>query len=103
MKQFKLNNVKAEALDGTMTINGSYSTKENKKKPAIALSYDVKGLDVQKTFYAFNTVQKLMPVGKYIEWQITSQLPSPVIWEKICIPISTRSVAMEICYYSKAC
>lgn len=70
----KLNNVKADALDGTMTVNGSYSTKENKKKPAIALNYDVKGLDIQKTFYAFNTVQKLMPVGKYIDGKLTSQL-----------------------------
>jgi hypothetical protein len=70
----KLSNVKADALDGTMTVNGSYSTKENKKKPAITMSYDVKGLDVQKTFYAFNTVQKLMPVGKFIDGKLTSQL-----------------------------
>ena len=70
----KLSNVKADALDGTMTVNGSYSTKESKKKPAITMSYDVKGLDVQKTFYAFNTVQKLMPVGKYVDGKLTSQL-----------------------------
>ncbi|MBS1598112.1 MAG: hypothetical protein JST75_07785 [Bacteroidetes bacterium] len=70
----KLTNVKANALDGTMAINGSYSTKENKKKPAITMSYDVKGLDVQKTFYAFNTVQKLMPVGKFIDGKLNSQL-----------------------------
>ncbi len=70
----KLNNVKANALDGTMIINGSYSTKENKKKPDIAFSYDLKGLDVQKTFYAFNTVQKLMPIGKFIDGKMTSQM-----------------------------
>jgi len=70
----KLSNIKADALDGTMTVNGSYSTKENKKKPAIALSYDVKGLDIQKTFYAFNTVQKLMPAGKFIDGKLTSQM-----------------------------
>jgi hypothetical protein len=29
---------------------------------------------VQKTFYAFNTVQKLMPIGKYISGKLTSQL-----------------------------
>ena len=70
----KMNNIKGNALDGTMQINGSYSTKEDKKKPAISLSYDVKGLDVQKTFYAFNTVQKLMPAGKFIAGKLTSQL-----------------------------
>jgi hypothetical protein len=69
-----LNNVKADALDGTMVVNGTYSTKENKLKPAISLTYDVKGFDVQKTFYAFNTLQKLMPVGKFISGTLSSQL-----------------------------
>jgi hypothetical protein len=70
----RLTNVKGDALDGTMLINGSYSTKESKQKPDISLSYDVKGLDVQKTFYAFNTVQKLMPAGKFIAGKLSSQL-----------------------------
>ena len=70
----KLNNVKANALDGTMAINGYYSTKKDKKNPDISLTYDVKGLDVQKTFLAFNTVQKLMPVGEYLSGKLSSQL-----------------------------
>ena len=37
----KLNNINGNALDGTIEINGAYSTKESKIKPAIALSYDV--------------------------------------------------------------
>lgn len=69
-----LNNINGNALDGVMQVNGSYSTKQNKKQPDISLSYDVKGLDVQKTFYAFNTVQKLMPAGKFISGKLTSQL-----------------------------
>ena len=70
----QINNVQANALDGTMTINGSYSTKENKLKPAISLTYDVKGLDVQKTFYAFNTLDKIMPVGKFISGKLSSKM-----------------------------
>ena len=70
----KMNNIKGNALDGSMQINGSYSTKEDKKKPDISLSYDVKGLDVQKTFYAFNTVQKLMPAGQFLSGKLSSQL-----------------------------
>lgn len=70
----QINNVKANALDGTMAINGTYSTKENKLKPAVSLTYDVKGLDVQKTFYAFNTLEKLMPIGKFISGKLSSQL-----------------------------
>jgi hypothetical protein len=69
-----LKDIKANALDGTMNISGSYSTKLDKKKPDISLTYDVQGLDVQKTFYAFNTVQKLMPVGKFIAGKMSSKL-----------------------------
>jgi hypothetical protein len=70
----KLNNVNGNALDGTMKINGSYSTKESKTKPAIAMSYEVAQVDIQKTFYAFNTAQKLMPIGKYLSGKLTSVL-----------------------------
>lgn len=69
-----LKNVQMEALDGTLALNGSYSTKESKKKPDITMAYDVQNLDVQKTFFAFNTVQKLMPVGKFISGKLTSKL-----------------------------
>ncbi len=70
----QLNNIKGNALDGSMIINGSYSTAVSKKKPDITLNYDVKDLDVEKTFYAFNTVQKLMPVGQFIAGKLNSQL-----------------------------
>ncbi|HEX6169769.1 MAG TPA: AsmA-like C-terminal region-containing protein [Chitinophagaceae bacterium] len=70
----KLKDVKTEALDGTMNFNGSYSTKTNKKDPAININYDVKDLDIQKTFYAFNTVQKLMPIGQFLAGKLQSQL-----------------------------
>ena len=70
----KLNQVKGKALEGVIQINGSYSTKADKMNPDIALTYDVKDLDVQKTFYAFNTVQKLMPAGQFIAGKLNSQL-----------------------------
>lgn len=70
----KLNNIHGDALDGTITINGAYSTKENKKNPSISMSYNVDKVDIQKTFYAFNTVQKLMPIGKFLAGKLTSSL-----------------------------
>jgi hypothetical protein len=70
----KLQNVKAEALDGTIALDGSYSTKTNKKHPAISMSYDVNDMDVQKVFYSFNTVQSLMPIGKFLAGKLNSQL-----------------------------
>lgn len=70
----KLSNIKGNALDGTIEMNGSYSTRDNKKKPAITMQYDVKNLDVQKTFNTFVTVQKLMPIGKFLGGKMSSKL-----------------------------
>lgn len=69
----RLQNVNMEALGGTLALSGAYSTQQSKTNPAIAFSYDVRNLDVQKAFYAFNTVQKLMPVGQALAGRLTSQ------------------------------
>ena len=34
----------------------------------------MKGLDVQKTFFAFNTLEKIMPIGKFLSGKLSSQL-----------------------------
>lgn len=70
----KLNNVSGKALDGTIMMNGTYSTKNSKKKPDISIAYKVANVDIQKTFYAFNTIQKLMPIGKFLAGKLSSQL-----------------------------
>jgi hypothetical protein len=69
-----LQQIKANALQGTMEVNGSYSTRESKQHPDINLAYNVQDLDVQQTFNAFNTVQKLMPIGQFLSGKISSQL-----------------------------
>ena len=88
----KLNNVNGFALDGVIKINGSYSTKISKTKPAIAMSYDVAGVDIQKTFYAFNTAQKLMPIGKFLSGKLTSVLSANgKLGDNMSIDMSTIS------------
>jgi hypothetical protein len=66
--------VKANGLDGDITLDGTYSTLENKENPEFALNYDVKTLDVQKTFFAFNTIRKIMPVAKFISGNINAHM-----------------------------
>ena len=73
-EKIMLQNLNAGALDGTASINGSYSTKLNKEKPDINLSYDIKNVDIQKAFYAYNTIQSLMPIGKFLAGKLSSQL-----------------------------
>ena len=70
----KMTNVKAKALSGDLQIGGYYSTKIDAKKPDIALTYNVANVDIQQTFLAFNTVQKLMPIGQFLSGKLTSQL-----------------------------
>ena len=66
--------VKANGLDGDISLDGTYSTLENKENPAFALNYDVKALDVQKTFFAFNTIRKIMPVAKFISGNVNAHM-----------------------------
>ncbi len=70
----QLQQVQTEALDGTIAFNGSYSTKVNKTQPDISINYDIKDVDVQKAFFAYNTMQKLMPISKFLSGKLTSQL-----------------------------
>jgi hypothetical protein len=70
----QLIHVKANGLDGDITMDGTYSTLENKESPEFALNYDVKGLDIQKTFFAFNTIRKIMPIGKFMAGNINAHM-----------------------------
>jgi hypothetical protein len=69
-----LQNLTMQALGGSIGLNGAYSTKISKTKPAINLSYSLKNLDVEQTFKAFNTVKFLMPVGEFISGKLNSDL-----------------------------
>ncbi|HSB93089.1 MAG TPA: AsmA-like C-terminal region-containing protein [Flavitalea sp.] len=70
----RFDNLQGKALEGTLLINGNYSTKSSKSKPVIGLQYAIKNMDVQKTFLTFNTVQKLMPIGKWLGGKLNSEL-----------------------------
>lgn len=86
-EKLQFQNVKAEALDGSILINGSYSTKINKEKPDISLSYDVKNMDVQKAFNAYNTMQFLAPVGKFLSGKLHSQLSMTGNMDRSMMPL----------------
>ncbi len=69
-----LKNLTGKALDGTLNIDGLYSTKSDKKNPDIAFDYDVTNVDVQKTYTTIDMVKKMMPAGKYVNGKVTSNL-----------------------------
>ncbi|MBC7554281.1 MAG: hypothetical protein H7257_09900 [Taibaiella sp.] len=69
-----IQNLISRGLDGTIKMNGFYSTKMDKKHPDIQFDYTVEGIDVQKTYNTFGFVQKMMPAGKYISGKVSSTL-----------------------------
>ncbi len=69
-----LRDVQMNALDGKLGVSGSYSTLQDVKQPKIDFAYDIKGVNIEKAFYAFNTVQQLMPIGKFLSGTVSSQL-----------------------------
>lgn len=69
-----LQNLSGKGLDGAFKMNGFYSTKTDKKTPDIQFDYNVTGVDIQKTYNSFATVQKLMPSAKYISGKVTSNV-----------------------------
>lgn len=66
--------VKANGLDGDIMLEGTYSTLESGDHPDIALTYDVKGVDIQKTFLAFNSIRRIMPVAKFMSGNVDAHM-----------------------------
>ncbi|MGZ6416536.1 MAG: hypothetical protein ACXVDW_20285, partial [Bacteroidia bacterium] len=62
-----------DELEGTMALSGVYST-QNIKKPTVDFDVDIANFDIPKTFKAFNSVQKLAPIGKYAKGKFGTKL-----------------------------
>ncbi|MES2591717.1 MAG: AsmA-like C-terminal region-containing protein [Bacteroidota bacterium] len=73
--QATLDNLKMDLKEqeGTMILSGSYNT-QNIKKPAVDFDIDIANFDIAKTFKAFNSVQKLAPIGKYAKGKFGTQM-----------------------------
>lgn len=63
-KKVDMTNLKLNVLGGAMMLNGYYET-TNPKKPKANFDLKLDNFDIQTTYNAFNSVQKLAPIGKY--------------------------------------
>lgn len=68
-----MKDVKLNALDGTILVNGLYDT-QNEKRPHAALDLSVTDIDIPKAFKTFNTIQKLAPIAKYATGRVSTTL-----------------------------
>ena len=60
-------------LDGTMVLNGSYST-ANIKKPEVDFDMKIENFDLAKTVKTFNTIEKLAPIAKQSNGKFSTTL-----------------------------
>jgi hypothetical protein len=72
-RKVDMTNLNLGLLGGKVLLNGYYET-TNPKKPSVDLTFKVDNFDIQKTFAAFNTVQKLAPIGQYAKGMFTATL-----------------------------
>jgi hypothetical protein len=72
-RKVDMTNLNLGLLGGKVFMNGYYET-TNPKKPTVDLTFKVDNFDIQKTFAAFNTVQKLAPIGQYAKGMFTATL-----------------------------
>jgi uncharacterized protein involved in outer membrane biogenesis len=72
-RKVDMTNLKLDLLGGNVLMNGYYET-TNPKKPSVNMNFKVDNFDIQKTFTAFNTVQKIAPIGQYAKGMFTASL-----------------------------
>lgn len=66
----KMQNLQMEMLDGQLKMNGSYST-EDIHKPVFNFDMEAVDFNVRKSFEAFNTIQKLVPIARHAEGDLS--------------------------------
>ena len=67
-----LDNLKMNAMGGTIILKGNYNTKEH-TKPIVDFGYDLVNIDIQELASNFSTIEKLAPIAKYSKGKISSQ------------------------------
>lgn len=72
-KEVNFTKVGLKTLDGTITMDGVYSTTDV-KKPVVDMNFAIQQMDIQKAFKTFNTVQKLAPIAENTSGKFNTQL-----------------------------
>ncbi len=99
-----LDNLSLNAMGGTIGLKGSYNT-QNHTKPVVDFAYSLKKIDIQELAQNFITVEKLAPITKYAQGQISSDFDmktgitpdfAPILSSISCIgDISSSSISLE--------
>ncbi|KAF0198964.1 MAG: membrane protein involved in colicin uptake [Bacteroidetes bacterium] len=85
-QQLLLENLNMNTLDGSIGVNGSYSTAEA-GKPVVDFRLDIRDVDVKKAFNTFNTMEKLAPIAGVASGKISTQLSMKTSLDGTMMPV----------------
>ncbi len=76
----ELKNVKMNALDGALAVNGYYDTSVNPKQPETSLDLNIKNASFAKAFASFETIRKFAPIFEAIggNFSTSFQMKTPL-------------------------
>lgn len=84
-KTASIKNAVTNTLGGQFGFEGTYDTKE-KEKPTFDMAYNIKKMDFSKAFSTFNSIEKLAPIGKFIEGKFNSTMTMKGVLGKDMMP-----------------
>ncbi|MFC5284858.1 AsmA-like C-terminal region-containing protein [Pedobacter alpinus] len=79
-------NMALQMLDGTVKMNGMYTTKDP-KKPFVDIDFGIEKMSIQKAFATFNTFKLLAPIAKYTKGEFTTNLKFNSLLKQDMMPI----------------
>ena len=72
-KKVDMTHLKMNMLGGGIDLSGHYETVDP-KRPTALFNMDLTNFDIQTTFNAFNSVQKLAPIGKFAKGNFSAHI-----------------------------
>ncbi|MCW3071480.1 MAG: hypothetical protein JWO44_1370 [Bacteroidetes bacterium] len=80
-----------DELEGTMALTGVYNTQDI-RKPTVDFDVNIVNFDIPKTFTAFNSVQKLAPIGKFAKGKFSTDLKFKTLLDEHMDPVMNSLV-----------
>ena len=71
-EKVSLDNLNSSLFDGKLGLSGTVSTKE--ETPTFTMDLNMNSFNIAKSFEGLNMLQKLMPIAKYIDGKLNSNL-----------------------------
>jgi hypothetical protein len=95
-QQLFLNDLGMNIFNGSVAMSGMYDSK-NSKNPVLDMSFGLNNVDIKKMFNSFETVQKMAPVAKNAQGNISADFKIKTVLNNDLTPVvNTMSAAGQL-------